>query len=881
MENSDRNNLIESDLPNNILPSYDNLKNLSKSLQTFDMVYNAVKQFNCVNHDNVILKYVSKKLLTREICELAVSKNGRNLQYVPFELRDEKMCMTAVENDGACLGFVPITLLDYEMCLKAVKTDSKGEALESVPDYLLQGEKGKFLCKSAVEANHLAICAVPKKLIDKELAKLAIEKAVAIKNAENENGADRYDIDISLIIDRLPITVWTAELVWTCVDAFPQVMRWLPVSKISKKLCFNIVRKDALNLQFVPEKLCDDKLIDMALEKDPMALMYVPEDKLTKKRVVDALKRNPKIPVKSMPEDIVKFLESKKPELGFLQYNIEKIDGSKDEQSGLALSNNDQNTQVYDFTTSDNPCEVVHYISDLHLEHQLNLGGKPFCEVQRLIEEKINELIGSVQEPPTTLLIGGDVADSAELETIFYKTLKKSLGFYGKVIAVLGNHELWDSYHGNSGSRRSVDDIINSYIDNDIEDVFLLENELLIMYMGLIAKKFSETEILDMDNDRLRQLCEKSTLIVLGGIGFSGLNTEFNAKNGLYRDSVTFKEDRARSKRFGVLYDKISESIGDMPVIVLTHNNMSDWSNKKYNPKWIYVSGHTHRNNCIVLEDGTRVLNDNQVGYTPKTWHLNSFMLDKKIYDPFEQYTDGIYKITRDEYINFNLGRNIRMQGMKYPGTIYAIKRDNVYMFLLENNGKYNLLAGGQRRKLDHDIKYYYEKLPMYVQAVKKAFEPYNDALNKLAYEVKCFGGFGRKHGCIVDIDFCNHIYLNPYDGKIIPYYALDIVNKLVFNDIESLLKNSPAPPRLPNGQAIFDRFKLLSGNGKLPLTANSEGNNLIQQAVIPEVVFDTSIYRPSAAMKAVQYVLDANVVRIWKDEIISNNGCSAIDLIG
>ena len=47
----------------------------------------------------------------------------------------------------------------------------------------------------------------------------------------------------------------------------------------------------------------------------------------------------------------------------------------------------------------------------------------------------------------------------------------------------------------------------------------------------------------------------------------------------------------------------------------------------------------------------------------------------------------------------------------------------------------------------------------------------------------------GRIHGCIIDIDFYNHVYVNPVNMKVTGYYALDIINKKVYGNIPELLK--------------------------------------------------------------------------------------------
>ena len=48
----------------------------------------------------------------------------------------------------------------------------------------------------------------------------------------------------------------------------------------------------------------------------------------------------------------------------------------------------------------------------------------------------------------------------------------------------------------------------------------------------------------------------------------------------------------------------------------------------------------------------------------------------------------------------------------------------------------------------------------------------------------------GKVHGCIVDLDWYNHLYINPYDGKIVPYFAETMYEKHVYKNIRNLLKD-------------------------------------------------------------------------------------------
>ena len=93
---------------------------------------------------------------------------------------------------------------------------------------------------------------------------------------------------------------------------------------------------------------------------------------------------------------------------------------------------------------------------------------------------------------------------------------------------------------------------------------------------------------------------------------------------------------------------------------------------------------------------------------------------------------------------------------------------------------------------------------------MKAACGPYEDALRTISREVKAFGGCGTVHGCIVDIDYYNHIYLNPFDGKATAYYAEDICSRDTFKSVPALLQ-----ARVPDLLAAFERA---DGTGSLPV---------------------------------------------------------------
>lgn len=299
-------------------------------------------------------------------------------------------------------------------------------------------------------------------------------------------------------------------------------------------------------------------------------------------------------------------------------------------------------------------------------------------------------------------------------------------------------------------------------------------------------------------------------------------------------------------------------------VIVLSHTPVYDWSTQEPNTNWIYVNGHTHQNTISISENGAMFLSDNQIGYKPSKWTLKSFIIDRQWYDPFENYNDGIYKITSDEYAEFNRGRGILCNGCSYKGTLYMLKRNSIYMFLLESDTSLCLMVGGQRKRLEHyDVDYYYNNMEKYGERLKALITPYQKVLMQLSEEVKRFGGIGRMHGCIVDISFFSHIYLNPLDGKITPYWAYDMTARKAYVNVKTLIEHTE--PQL------LKHFLIESKKNTIPLiganTSNKDSNTGL--ATIPKWAVGTDIYEPSRIIRSIQYVWDQNIIRIWNDAIL------------
>lgn len=714
------------------------------------------------------------------------------------------------------------SFITREICLIAVK--NSGANLEYVPKEYLDYD----MCLSAVENDGRAIEYIPKEHLDYKMCLSAVK---------SYGGAIKY----------VPEQYITEDFVEKVIGLNPESLSYIPMEYLSEERCFELVKENVENFKYIPSEFKSERIVAFVASKMPKLVLHLNNDTLEKQCFFHIVKNAPC----ALPE-----------------INTEKneIVVPKSEKAVL-----------YDMSGEEGSINTVYYISDIHLEHQLDIAGKSLYDIKSLIAQKVEELFSDITERDYSsdiLLVGGDVADNKLLAELFYTELGEKWG--GRIIYVLGNHELWDNSCGGNNIC-SIDETIEEYrsiIEKYTSFNMLLENELLIVYKRSDWKrgkffKLSEANILKTANDELSEVCNRSTLLILGGIGFSGRNAIYNADSGIYRQAVSREEEINRSRRFKAIYDKVLACAANIPVIVLTHMPMKDWAEGDYNPNWIYINGHTHFNTIIRESDGTTVLSDNQVGYVPQKWHLNGFYIDKRIYDPFKDYRDGTYDMNKEEYIQFNRGRGIEIYGVKpLTDKLRLIKCGEYYMFLQYNNkGKLQILNGGKPKLLDRKIEYYEEKFRLYISNVLKMLSPYQKALKAISDEVKKFGGVGTIHGTIVDIDYLNHIYLNPLDGKITPYYAVDIRYKLIYSNVAELFANSPFRYFIEDRKMVAKYIKLIEDK-KLAILSNSDCDT--EKRIIPQVVLETDMYRQSYIMKSFQYIFDKKVLRRWDDTILN-----------
>lgn len=520
----------------------------------------------------------------------------------------------------------------------------------------------------------------------------------------------------------------------------------------------------------------------------------------------------------------------------------------KNEKETQIVLNETRELLLSDYMNDNNSYRKISYVSDIHLMHKLQ-----YCKSLYDVEYTIKNIIRNILKYSSKiLLIGGDVSSYFDFYKVFIVELAKEVQKHNiKVVFVIGNHELWDFAGYN------LEDIIEMYRTLIISNnMYFIHNSILYIEEEQF-KKITEEEINNLSCNEIREKLKKAKLIISGGTAFSGYNNEFNANIGIYRETINRNQEIKETEKFEKTYDKLSTCLADKHVIIFTHTPKKDWSkSKEYVKRWVYVSGHTHRN--YFFDDGEyRIYADNQLGYNYETAFTKHFDIEYD-YDLFSDYKDGIYTITQREYNDFYRGKNIMMDYNR-EGKIFMLKKNGYYCFIKPSTRGLAILNGGALKLLDRkDINYYYDNMDNQIALNKKPLDRYTKYQETIANQIKEIGGLGDIHGAIIDIDYFNHIYVNPFDGTLSAYYAFNIIDKYTFENIPSLLR--------ANCPVLYKNYqKRLETTESNLLIVNGKSTEVILK---PTYYPSTEIYIASREIRKMQK-LNNGILTVWHKDYV------------
>lgn len=589
--------------------------------------------------------------------------------------------------------------------------------------------------------------------------------------------------------------------------------------------------------------------------------------------------------------------------------------GKRQEQILKALSEHQQtevavlssNTDILipqtSFSSGDGyQCVHVFYISDIHLDYHLQAAGIALSDTKAVtfyIDNIIGQLLGSEElksiftkpanrdfywseleekygEKKADDLFGqiiseknidqtdlpkfihhcvvfdGDISENINLTKIFFERFIHSLGVesHCRIFMILGNHE-YHEFADEDSAVKAYKEMLSPY------NVWVLNNEVL----------------------------EFENCYILGGTGFAKYNEKYNANTLICSKRMQGNraiEAEETEKFFAVYTDALKRAEeSHKPVIVCSHYPVRDWLQGKLNNHCFYFTGHNH-NNEVIINERFQIYADNQIGYKNNIIRFKEAHLGT-LFNPFIDYSDGVYQITPNQYRDFylyngeSIGVGIIQKKVEAGSPLYMIKRNGFYGFFIKDKHGMKICSGGRVKNINSitDIEYFDKGFIYVVSFLVNSILPYYKVQQIIADEIKQlhlpFDKAGQIHGCIIDIDFFHHIMINPFDGKITFYYSpvWGIVEP--FSSMEQLLMSVEKKNNLiGQSEEYFENKEAILTNQKFLISKTGEE---LTEFVGEMTVVDlkNSLYTVSNKMKQYQRLFTANILREWNDSIIEN----------
>ena len=527
---------------------------------------------------------------------------------------------------------------------------------------------------------------------------------------------------------------------------------------------------------------------------------------------------------------------------------------------------------------------ATYYISDLHLPEHIKKefpNGATDKQISNYIQKIVNGLFvgdfydniinGHIFSRRMVVLFGGDISYSFAISKIFYKCFsdkwdrvcKKSENSSEKILyAILGNHELWEF--------DSFEDCCMAYSDLFQQVGITFLNNTIAWFDTQVP--FEPSNSINNRTHQRSRLYKPTYALIVGGTGFAGCNKGFNANHGLYRGAIDRTNELMQTQKWVDTY-KQALSMAEKhscALIVLTHFPTKDWlPDNTLHSNCIYFYGHTHQNYmaCDPYDSTIHVYADNQIGYKGKHFEFKKRLLFHK-FNPFANCPDGYHEISSSDYVQFYDYMNERINGNKpvekqvsKGAHFYMVKHNGYYGFFLTTETDTQICVGGRLKKIlpGPDILWVNDNFMRMVNTYIKMLSPFRKMQEQFSEAVKQIGGDGTIHGCIVDIDFFNHIMLNPINGTVSYYYspAYGIVQE--YGSLPALLREH-------NPQLEKKYKKLTPSNQSIAIFPQT--TSLIAEGILQEIDLKDSIYTFSNRIEQLQRLFRSKILRDWDDDL-------------
>ena len=110
------------------------------------------------------------------------------------------------------------------------------------------------------------------------------------------------------------------------------------------------------------------------------------------------------------------------------------------------------------------------------------------------------------------------------------------------------------------------------------------------------------------------------------------------------------------------------------------------------------------------------------------------------------------------------------------------------------------------------------------------------------------------------------HVFVNPIDGTVTPYFAWDVKSRIVYKDFRSLLENNKQCEKL------LVNYRRLEEKNPANLPALRYGTSVAKWGE-DDSVYDKGgyLYQMSRIIKGLQYCSEKNIIRIWNENLLNH----------
>lgn len=258
-------------------------------------IENKLKKRDVCGNSNIniykVLRYISPNCMNKYLCVEIIKRYGDApylLKYMSYDVIDKELCMLAIKRDGYALKYVPEHIKDKEICLMAIKHANTYwncggyllspiiERIKNVFSLIPDSIKDREIYIETVKMCGYMLKDVPKSMIDDEMCLIAVKHdGMLLEHILSLfNYSDRFDIEETDI----PDIIRNSDI---CLEAVKQnglALYHVPYILRDRKICEAAVRQNGLAYQYVPIKQTNMRLCMIAINQNKDAIKYMSVD---------------------------------------------------------------------------------------------------------------------------------------------------------------------------------------------------------------------------------------------------------------------------------------------------------------------------------------------------------------------------------------------------------------------------------------------------------------------------------------------------------------------------------------------------------------------------------------------------------------------------